>query len=294
MMFEVITGGKVCKQEINMGFRINTNVSSLSAQRSLATTGRRMNDNLRKLSSGERITRASDDAAGLAISENLKAQIRGNRQAGRNANDAISMIQTAEGGLSEVSNIVIRLRELAVQAASDTIGDTERGFTDIEFQQLKEEIDRISRSSEFNGIKLLDGTGGMLEFQVGVHNDPLLDRLRYDGTKADATLASLGINAETIMSKEGAQLSLKKLDNALVQINGVRAELGATQNRLSSTINNLAVSDENLSAANSRIRDVDVAAETADLTRNNILVQAGTSVLSQANQTPNIALKLLG
>ncbi len=277
-----------------MGLRINTNTPSLSAQRSLGMTNRRMNDNLRKLSSGERITRASDDAAGLAISENLKAQIRGNRQAKRNANDAISMIQTAEGGLSEISNIVIRLRELAVQAASDTVGEQERGFSDIEFQQLKEEIDRISKSSEFNGIKLLDGTGGILEFQVGVHNDPILDRLRYDGTKADTTLVSLGLSSETVSTKEGAQTTLAKLDDALVQINGVRAELGATQNRLSSTVNNLAVSDENLSAAKSRIRDVDVAAETADLARNNILVQAGTSVLSQANQAPNMALKLLG
>lgn len=277
-----------------MGLRINTNTPSISAQRSLSVTNQRMNDNLRKLSSGERITRASDDAAGLAISENLKAVIRGNRQAKRNANDAISMIQTAEGGLSEISNIIIRLRELAVQAASDTVGNTERGFTDIEFQQLKEEIDRISKSAEFNGINLLDGSGGMLEFQVGVHNDPILDRLRYDGTKANTTLASLGLTGETVSTKEGAQVTLKKLDDSLVQINGVRAELGATQNRLSSTINNLAISDENLSAAKSRIRDVDVAAETADLARNNILVQAGTSVLSQANQAPNSALKLLG
>jgi len=277
-----------------MGLRINTNTQSLAAQRSLGMTNRRMGDNLRKLASGERITRAGDDAAGLAISENLKAQIRGNRQAKRNANDAISMIQTAEGGLSEISSIIIRLRELSVQAASDTVGDTERGFSDIEFQQLKEEIDRISKSSEFNGIKLLDGTGGMLEFQVGIYNDPILDRLRYDGTKANTTLVSLGLSGEAVNTKEGAQSTLAKLDDALVQINGVRAELGATQNRLTSTINNLAIGDENLSAAKSRIRDVDVAAETADMARNSILVQAGTSVLSQANQAPNLALKLLG
>lgn len=277
-----------------MGLRINTNTPSLAAQRSLGVTNLRLNSNLRKLSSGERITRASDDAAGLAISENLKAQIRGNRQAQRNANDAISMIQTAEGGLSEISSIIIRLRELAVQAASDTVGQQERGFSDIEFQQLKEEVDRISKSSEFNGINLLDGTGGQLEFQVGIHNDPILDRLRYDGIKANTTLASLGLSGESVSTKEGAQTTLAKLDDALVQINGVRAELGAVQNRLSSTVNNLAVSDENLSAAKSRIRDVDVAAETADLARNNILMQAGTSVLSQANAAPNAALKLLG
>lgn len=277
-----------------MGFRINTNVASLSAQRSLGVTKERLNNNLRKLSSGERITRASDDAAGLAISENLRAQIRGSRQAKRNANDAISLIQTAEGSLAEISNIIIRLRELSVQAASDTVGDTERGFSDIEFQQLKEEVDRIAKSTTFNGIDLLNGTGGVLEFQIGTRNDPQLDRLRYDATQNDATLSTLGITGESIATKEGAQTTLQKLDDALVHINGVRANLGATQNRLSSTINNLGISEENLSAAKSRIRDVDVAKETADLARNNILVQAGTSVLSQANQSTNIALKLLG
>ena len=276
-----------------MGLRINTNISSLSAQRSLGINTRHQNDNLRKLSSGERITRSGDDAAGLAISENLKAQIRGMRQAKRNAGDAISMLQTAEGGMNEISNIIIRLRELSVQAASDTLGAQERGFSDIEFQNLKEEIDRISKSTEFNGIKLLDGTSGKLEFQIGTKNDPINDRLRYDGTGADTTLQSLGLAIDGVSTKEGAQNSLKKLDDALVQINGVRANLGALQNRLQSTSNNLEVSDENLSAANSRIRDVDVATETSELTKNNILLQAGVSVLAQANQTPNTALKLL-
>jgi flagellin len=276
-----------------MGLRINTNVPSLSAQRSLGINTRNLNDNLRKLSSGERITKAGDDAAGLAISENLKAQIRGMRQAKRNAGDAVSLLQTAEGGMNEISNIVIRLRELSVQAASDTVGPTERGFSDIEFQSLKEEIDRISKSTEFNGIKLLDGTGGKLEFQVGTKNDPLLDRLQYDGSRADTTLKSLGLDVDGVSTKEGAQNSLKKLDDALVQINGTRANFGALQNRLQSTQNNLEISDENLSAANSRIRDVDVASETADMTKNNILLQAGISVLSQANQSPNTALKLL-
>jgi len=277
-----------------MGLRINTNVASLAAQRALGVNMRNTGDNLRKLSSGERVTKAGDDAAGLAISENLKSQIRGARQANRNAGDAVSMIQTAEGGLSEISSIVIRLRELAVQAASDTIGDTERKFTDLEFQQLKEEIDRIARSSEFNGIKLLDGTGGQLEFQIGVRNDPILDRLRYDGTANSSTINGLGLQEESVITKTGAQNTLKTLDDALVQVNGIRANLGATQNRLQSAINNLQVSDENLSSAKSRIRDVDVAAETADLTKNNILVQAGTSVLAQANQQPSIAMKLLG
>jgi flagellin len=276
-----------------MGLRINTNVPSLSAQRSLGINTRNLNDNLRKLSSGERITKAGDDAAGLAISENLKAQIRGMRQAKRNAGDAVSLLQTAEGGMSEISNIIIRLRELSVQAASDTVGTTERGFSDIEFQSLKEEIDRISKSTEFNGIKLLDGTGGKLEFQVGTKNDPILDRLQYDGSRADASVKALGLEIDGVSTKEGAQNALMKLDDALVHINGTRANFGALQNRLQSTQNNLEISDENLSAANSRIRDVDVASETADMTKNNILLQAGISVLSQANQSPNTALKLL-
>ena len=276
-----------------MGLRINTNVPSLSAQRSLGINTRNLNDNLRKLSSGERITRSGDDAAGLAISENLKAQIRGMRQAKRNAGDAVSLLQTAEGGMNEISNIIIRLRELSVQAASDTVGTIERGYTDIEFQNLKEEIDRISKSTEFNGIKLLDGSGGKLEFQVGTKNDPILDRLHYDGSGADASLKALGLDVDGVSTKEGAQNALKKLDDALVHINGTRANFGALQNRLQSTQNNLEISDENLSAANSRIRDVDVASETADMTKNNILLQAGISVLSQANQSPNTALKLL-
>ncbi|OFZ47833.1 MAG: flagellin [Bdellovibrionales bacterium RIFOXYC1_FULL_37_79] len=276
-----------------MGLRINTNIPSLAAQRSLSNTTRSMNQNLRALSSGERITKAGDDAAGLAISENLKAQIRGIRQARRNAGDAISLVQTAEGGLNEVSNIIIRLRELSIQAASDTVGDAERAFANIEFQQIKEELDRIAQSTEFNGTKLLDGTGGNLEFQIGIHNDPMLDRLRYDAAKSDATLGSLGLSEESVATKIGAQTSLKKLDDALVQVNGVRAELGAVQNRLTSVLNTTAITDENLSAANSRIRDVDVAQATADLTRNNILMQSGVSVLSNANSFPKVALKLL-
>jgi flagellin len=276
-----------------MGLRINTNVPSLSAQRSLGINTRNLNDNLRKLSSGERITRSGDDAAGLAISENLKAQIRGMRQAKRNAGDAVSLLQTAEGGMNEISNIIIRLRELSIQAASDTVGQTERGYSDIEFQNLKEEIDRISRSTEFNGIKLLDGSGAKLEFQVGTKNDPVLDRLHFDGSQADASLKALGLEVDGVSTKEGAQAALQKLDDALVHINGTRANFGALQNRLQSTQNNLEISDENLSAANSRIRDVDVASETADMTKNNILLQAGISVLSQANNSPNTALKLL-
>lgn len=277
-----------------MGLRINTNVSSIAAQRALGVTKNNLDNNFRKLSSGERITRAADDAAGLAISEKLKAHIRGLRQAKRNSDDGVSLIQTAEGALNEVSNIVVRLRELSIQAASDTVGDTERGFSNIEFQNLLEEMQRISQSTEFNGRKLLDGTGGVVEIQVGIHNDPTNDRIKYDSTTTDATLEALGLTGENIANKEGAQLSLAKLDDALVRINGTRANLGALQNRLQSTSNSIAIAEENFSAANSRIRDVDVAAETADLAKNNILSQAGVSVLSQANQTPNAALKLIG
>lgn len=277
-----------------MGLRINTNIASIAAQRALGITKNNLDGNLRKLSSGERITRASDDAAGLAISEKLKAHIRGLRQAKRNSDDGVSLIQTAEGAINEISNIIIRLRELSIQAASDTVGDTERGFSNIEFQNLLEEVQRISYGTEFNGRKLLDGTGGMVEIQVGIHNDPMQDRIKYDSTTTDTTLESLALTGENIASKEGAQLSLAKLDDALVRINGTRANLGALQNRLQSASNSIAITEENFSAANSRIRDVDVASETADMAKNNILSQAGVSVLAQANQAPNFALKLIG
>jgi flagellin len=276
-----------------MGLRINTNVSAISAQRALKSTNRSLGDNFRKLSTGERITRASDDAAGLAISENLKAQIRGFRQARRNAEDGISMVQVAEGSLSELSNMIIRLRELAVQASSDTIGETERKFTDMEFQGLKQEIARISQSTEFNGRKLLNGTGGYVEIQVGVKNNPLEDRIVIDSSEINATLEMLGIMGESVLTKESAQGSLTALDDALYKVNAARSKLGAMQNRLTTTTTNLDVIDENYSAANSRIRDVDMAQETSELTKNNILAQSGTSVLAQANQSANFALKLL-
>lgn len=276
-----------------MGFRIVTNTAALNAQRTLANNRRMFDKSLEKLSSGSRITRAGDDAAGLAISENLIAQIRGLKQAKRNAQDGISLIQVSEGGLNEISNILIRLRELAVQAASDTVGDVERKFTDREFQSLKEEVDRISNATEFNGTPLLNGRAGILEFQVGTRNNPLLDRIVYNGENANATLAALKLGGESVSTKLGSQTSLGVIDDALVQVNSIRSDLGAMQNRLQSTINNLAISDENLSAANSRIRDVDVAEESAELTRNNILMQAGTAVLAQANFASKIALKLL-
>jgi flagellin len=223
----------------------------------------------------------------------LRAQIRGYRQAKRNAEDGISMVQVAEGSLNEVSNMIIRLRELAVQAASDTVGEVERKFSDLEFQSLKEEISRIAHSTEFNSKKLLDGTGGYMELQIGVRNNPMQDRIAFDTSEINATVEAMGISAESIGTKQGAQTSLAAMDNALLHINGARAKLGAIQNRLLSTSNNLEITDENYSAANSRIRDADIAQESADLAKNNVLSQSGISVLAQANQQTASALKLL-
>jgi len=276
-----------------MGLRINTNVASLNAQRSLGQTRMAMERTLEKLSSGQRINRAGDDAAGLAISENLKAQIRGLSQAERNAYDGISLVQIAEGSLTEVSNILIRLRELAVQAASDTIGATERKFLNVEFEQLISEIDRIANSTEFNGVPLLNGTGTVFDIQIGTRNDPIIDRLTFDASSSDVNVAALGLNLASVSDKMSAQNSLSIIDQAITSLSGIRANFGALQNRLQSTVNNLAVSIENISAANSRVRDADVASETAELTKNNILVQAGTSVLAQANSYSKNALQLI-
>jgi flagellin len=276
-----------------MGLRITTNVASLNAQKNLVGTRHQLERSLARLSSGFRINQAADDAAGLAISEKLKGQIKGLYQANRNAQDGVSLVQVAEGGLNEVSSMLIRLRELAIQASSDTIGDTERKFIDVEYQQLKSEIQRIAEVTEYNGTDLLNGTGGIMDIQVGIHNDPFKDRISFNSAAADASLEALGIVAETVSSKPGAQLSLSKVDDAIVSVNAIRANFGALQNRLQSTIQNLNIFNENLSAANSRIRDTDVAAETAEMTRNQILMRAGVSVLGQANATANMALALL-
>jgi flagellin len=276
-----------------MGLRINTNVASLNAQRNLGTTRISMNKSLEKLSSGQRINRAGDDAAGLAISENLKAQIKGLGQAERNAEDGISLVQIAEGALGEVSNILIRLRELGVQAASDTIGSTERKFLNVEFEQLTSEVDRIANSTEFNRVPLLNGTGAVFDIQIGTRNDPISDRLTFDASSADVNIAALGLNLASVTDKISAQNSLTSIDQAIISVSGIRADFGALQNRLQSTVNNIQTSIENLASANSRVRDTDVAAETAELTKQNILMQAGTSVLSQANSSTNSALALI-
>jgi len=277
-----------------MGFRINTNVASMQAQNSLSKVNRETQESFAKLSSGSRITKAADDAAGLAISEKLKSTIRSAQQANRNANDGISMVQVAEGGLNETSNILTRMRELAVQAASDTVGDVEREMTNLEYQQLKDEMERISQVTEFNGIKLLNGTGDKVEFQIGTGNDAFKDRIGFEPGQLNAGVDALGVESLSLATKAGAQESLTSLDKAIETVSGQRAVLGALHNRLTSTSNNLQISVENMSAANSRIRDVDYAEETAKQARNQIIGAAGTSVLSQANMNGQNALKLIG
>ncbi|MES2745060.1 MAG: flagellin [Bdellovibrionota bacterium] len=278
-----------------MGLRIATNISALNSQRHMVNTRKLLDRSLERLSSGYRINKAGDDAAGLAISEKLRAKTRGLVQAQRNASDGISLIQVAEGGLEEVQNILVRLRELGVQAASDTIGPQERKYLNEEYQALKEEVDRIANVTEFNGTVLLDGTGGSLDIQVNTGGQNLLgvDRISFDAFRADVNTDKLGLEELSVDTKVNAQRSLTILDNAIEHVSSVRGELGAIDNRLSSTIRNLSVSIENLSAANSRIKDVDIAEETSELTKNNILMQAGTSVLQQANSVPKMALSLL-
>lgn len=277
-----------------MGLRIATNVTALNAYKNLYSLGNKQATSMARMASGYRINNASDDAAGLAISENLKAQIRGLNQANRNANDGISLVQVAEGGLGEVTNMLVRLRELGVQAASDTIGDRERALLDVEYQQLKEEIDRVAQVTQFNGTTLLNGLGGVFDIQVGTQNDPFNDRISFDSQLMDSTNTGLGIVELTVADKLSAQDSLQFVDDSINAVNAMRANLGAFQNRLQSTSQNIANSVENFAAANSRIRDTDLAVESSELAKNNILLQAATSVLGQANQQQQLALKLLG
>jgi flagellin len=282
-----------------MGLRINTNIASLNAQKNLSRSQAALERSLDRLSSGLRITRAGDDAAGLAISESLRAQIRGLQQAERNANDGISVIQTAEGALNEIASILIRMRELAVQSASTgSISDSERSFLQNEFSALQSEITRIASATKFGGRVLLDGSlsgsGNALEFQVGIFNDDSVDRISL--SIGDATASGLAIQASdaAISTAGSAQAALDVIDSAISSVSQLRGDLGAAQNRLQSTINNLQSSTENLSAANSRIRDADIAAETAALTRAQVLQQAGIAVLAQANLSSQAALALLG
>lgn len=276
-----------------MGMRVSTNIAAINAQRNLSGSQMNIQSSLEKLSSGSRINKAADDAAGLAISENLKAQIRSTRQANRNANDGISMVQTAEGGLNEIGNIIVRMRELGIQASSDTVSNVERGFVDKEIQQLKSELQRISSVTTWGKTKLLDGTTPTFDFQVGIFNNESEDRISFDASTNVATLDALGLSGLDYTQKEGAQSALQALDVAQENVNGMRSNLGALQNRLLSTVNNLGVFEENMSAANSRVRDTDMANVSAELTRNNIMLQASTSALAQANTSNQVALNLI-
>jgi flagellin len=276
-----------------MAISVVTNVASLRAQRNLAKTTSAMTGHIEKLSSGLRINKAGDDAARSAISSQMTAYGKGLKQAERNANDGISMIQTAEGALNEMGNIVTRMRELAVQAANEgTMDSTERGYLDQEFQLLESELNRIVDVTEYNGQKLVNGgISAGVSFQVGMRNTSG-DRIGVTILDSDAT--ALGLNDELLTSATGAQAAITSLDTALQTINTSRGTLGATQNRLEMTISNLGVMAENNAAGNSRLKDVDVAEETAAFTRSQILSSAGTSVLAQANSLPQSALSLIG
>jgi flagellin len=275
-----------------MALTINTNVASLNAQRNLSSTQLQLSKSMERLSSGLRINRAGDDAAGLAISQNMQANIRSMNQAVRNANDGISLVQTAEGALNETSNILLRMRELGTQAANGVLSQSQRDNIQVEFKNLQDEIDRISAVTDFNGTKLLNGAlsaGTSLQIGTGTTaNDTISVTIGNNNT------ATLSVSANFVSTQGAAQSALTAIDSAIQAVSTARGNLGAVQNRLQSTINNLQVAVENTSAANSRIVDVDVAAESANMTKAQILAQAGVSVLSQANQAPQLALKLLG
>ena len=270
-----------------------TNTTSLNAQRNLNKVQSGLTNNIARLSSGLRINSAADDAAGLSITQNLNAHIVGLKQASRNANDAISVIQTAEGALGEVNNILSRMRELAVQGANEgNMSSNERGYIDQEFQLLESELNRIVGVTEFNGRKLIDGTMSTgVDFQIGMRNTAS-DRLAL--TIADSDATALGLNDEAVNASTSAQKAIDALDAAIQSVATMRGTLGTTQNRLTMTISNLSNMHENLSASVSRIQDTDVAEESAEMTRNQILQQAGVAVLAQANQLPQSALALLG
>jgi len=273
-----------------MAFSVVTNVASLGAQRNLSRTQESLTKNMGRLSSGLRINSAADDAAGLGISEKLRAQTRGLAMAERNAMDGVSLLQTAEGSLNEVSGILTRMRELSLQASTDTNSQEQRGYLATEFTALSDELTRMTNTTEFNGIKLLDGSATNLQIQVGLNNTDAEDRININIGATDA--ATLGLDVD-ISDKTTAQSALATIDTAIDTVSQSRSGLGALQNRMQITIQNLSSSRENLTAADSRIRDVDVAEETAAMTRNSILLQAGTAVLAQANQAPQIALSLL-
>jgi flagellin len=272
-----------------MGLRVNTNVAALTSQRNLGAVTSRLQGNFARLSSGLRIATAADDAAGLGISERMRAQIRSFTVASRNAQDGVSLVQTAEGALQEVSNNLNRMRELAVQASNGTLTAADRTTLDTEFQALVTEIGRVSSQTTFNGVALLDGSTTSLSVQVGVNSGESIAL-----SLSDMTTTALSVNTLDVTTDTNASSAISAIDSAIDSVTTARGNLGASQNRLTSAIASILNTRENLSAAESRIRDVDVAIETADLTRNSILQQAAVSVLSQANVQPQLALSLLG
>lgn len=275
-----------------MGLRINTNIASQEVQRNLRVNSSEQEVEFARLSSGKRITKSADDAAGLAISKKLEASTKGLKMATRNANDAISLVQVAEGGLNESTNILSRLRELSIQAASDTVGEQERGYLNMEYQQLTQELDRIAATTNFNGKPLLIGEGDTMQFQVGAFGGEE-NRIEFNAGGTDATIENLGIDGTTIVDKGSASENLQKIDSAIDKVSGYRANLGSMQSRLQSTISNLEIASVNQDAARSRIEDTDVAASSAKLASINIMKAAGTAVLSQANEIPSSALRLV-
>jgi len=276
-----------------MGLTIMTNELVLGAQRHLEQTGQRLNSVIQRLASGSRIVRASDDPAGLAISDSLNAEIRSLSAAGRNAQDGISLIQIYEGGTNEINNMLLRMRELAMQSASDTVGDKERGMLSNEVNQLMEEVTRIARTTKFAGSELLSGKEVNMEFQVGPNNDPDVDRIRFAPGDSNLTAEAIGIADIDVTDKHNAQESLNLIDEGLNRVNEIRARVGSAQSRLNTTVQAQLILQENLMAAKSRIRDTDLAVESANLAKETILRQAGVAVLAQANETPRIALNLL-
>ncbi|MGW9627848.1 flagellin N-terminal helical domain-containing protein [Microbacterium sp. NPDC055521] len=276
-----------------MGMQINTNVSALNAYRNLSSTQNDLSKSLEKLSSGLRINRAADDAAGLAISEGLRSQVNGMNVAARNAQDGISVIQTAEGALTEVHSILQRVRDLAVQAGNDSNNAQSRSAIKTEVDQLTAELTRVSTSTNFNGITLLDGSNASLTFHVGAGGVAANDQIAVSLAGANVGTVATAVGALTFDSATNAAASVVAIDTQIANISTARAGLGAVQNRFESTINSLKVSAENLGAAQSRIRETDMASEMVKFTAKNILSQAGTAMLAQANQSTQGVLQLL-
>ena len=276
-----------------MALRIRTNIASEQVRANLSKVSKDSQNSLQRLSSGKRINNASDDATGLAISKKLEAQTKGLRQAIRNTNDGAALVQTAEGGLNETTNLLTRMRELSIQAASGTVGVEEKGFLDAEYQQLIDEIDRISESTTFNGVSLLNGRGNdEISFQVGAFaGDENI--ISFDASFTDVTADNIEVSGLSIREEDDALESIEYLDNAIQQVNGYRANLGAIQSRLKSTASNLEVQVLNQENARSSIEDVDIADEAARLASTNVIRSAGIATLAQANNIPNTALKLL-